>query len=953
MQATEAFTNRTIFVKEIVPPTHRPPDREVPITPAESQQISMGDNQFITTVHDPNHLLGKRFSLNSDGTISKQAAVNLSFGIAVTHRVKTCAELAKLLQAVGNDPSAAIINAGFAGIEVGEEFLVLSEREIEERTSIPRTDREHQKGIHLVTHLGKNYKAVGRFKENVLPSCWQYLDRDVDQHTPEQWRELSVDVWKAQMAEIVPGLADVSCLVVGSTSARVLLDGQSVGGGNGHLWLQVADPADVERFRIALLVRAAEAGLTWLKPRYSRQEHGKIIGQSLTTIFDPSVLTPGRLTFYGRPVVSHGLAVQSLSITVLSGTLDRIDTAHVPLPDQKSIRSITQKAGALLDVTQKGNGLRITASDLTLDTELETADELLTVRQYVQHGRSDKVRCQTPFRASTSMAAFLSIGSENKPFVYDVGTSTTHWLSDTESSALRLLQAQTVAALALKQVVTDCGAPFEQQALQAFKVIQQREPATYQRLRVQLKKANVDVSVVQLDRLVKEQVVLMSEVEISPETHHGYAKDILSQLAVDGYHPVGHEGLLYVLRDKEKIWIPYQQEGLIRLVAEHHDGNSHCNRGADYASIAQHALMLATNDTFFDRAPVGIACRDSFYQILQNEILVEPLSPDHRQRVKIDIVPEDLPTPLFDTFLHETFQAQELQEEQLQIRLVQEIAGAVMTGCMHRFHKAALFSDPFGRAGKGTLERILRQLVPPSFVTAVSPFNWDKEYYLAALVGARLNVVGELPDGKPIPAAAFKTVTGGDLLTGRHPNYRPISFKNEAAHIFMSNHFITTSDHSEAFFARWLLVGFPNSRLRLGLPQDPGLADRIIEQEQPGIAHWALLGAQRLLAQRRFSSSLVQDRLMAQWRRTTNSLEEFIYECCERSPDYTIRRSLFYLSYKNWCTGNGRRPFAKGRVKELLEHNIGLGISHASLDGYEIFRGVQLQPLRVEDLSLD
>ena len=91
---------------------------------------------------------------------------------------------------------------------------------------------------------------------------------------------------------------------------------------------------------------------------------------------------------------------------------------------------------------------------------------------------------------------------------------------------------------------------------------------------------------------------------------------------------------------------------------------------------------------------------------------------------------------------------------------------------------------------------------------------------------------------------------------------------------------------------------------------------------------------------------------MVQWRRTTNSLEEFIHECCERNPDYTVRRSVFYQSYKTWCAENGRKPFAKGRVKELLEHNIALGISHTSLDGYEIFRGVQLLPLQAEELRL-
>lgn len=77
-------------------------------------------------------------------------------------------------------------------------------------------------------------------------------------------------------------------------------------------------------------------------------------------------------------------------------------------------------------------------------------------------------------------------------------------------------------------------------------------------------------------------------------------------------------------------------------------------------------------------------------------------------------------------------------------------------------------------------------------------------------------------------------------VTGRHPTHRPITFSNEAGHLFMSNHLITTKDQSEAFFARWKILEFPNSRLRSGLPLDENLAQRIIEKELPGIAFWAL-----------------------------------------------------------------------------------------------------------------
>ncbi len=907
---------------------------------SSSKPSPAASSDIIIVVRDPRNTLGKKFAIKPDGKTSKQASVNVSFGTAIQHRVDTPEDLAKLLQGVGENPNAAIINSCFPDIPVGEEFIILSAREIETRLGIPKNDRDKQKGVHEITHDGKTYKAVGRFKENVLPSSWQNFDRDIDKHTPETFAILSIDEWRAKIAVFVPSMADVSYLHVGSTSARVLRDGVPVGAGNGHVWFKVKDPSDIERFRIALLIAAAQADMTWLKPRYSRSESDKVVGHSLTTILDPSVLTPGRLTFSGQPVVSEGLTVTPLHCTIHKGEIDALDTSKVILPDEAAVKEITRKVGIVMEVTTGGNGLRITANDLTLDTEIETEDHgFMTVSEHGEKGLG-KLRCQTPFRDSSSYAAFISLGKDGMPFLYDSGTGITHWLNDREKDKFEYAAVRGVMKSVMEKAKNDCGAPFEPEAIKALAVIKDHNQADFSRIRAELKKSNKDISVVNLDKSLKTTAAK----EELAQTHHAYATNVLNSLTVGGWRPIGYQGSLYVMEAATSIWIQYSLEALTRRVAEDHDGKDNCERCSDYSGIANYAIQLATDNTFFANAPIGLACPDGFYQIKGKEIILEPLSPSHRQRVQIDVTPQQQDTLMFDVFMHETFKSSVPGEEAQQLALLQEIVGAIMLGLMARHQKAVKFFDPYGRAGKGTLERMISELVPSSFISAVQPFKWDNEYYLASLAGSRLNTVGELSDSKPIPAAAFKTVTGGDLLTGRHPTHRPFTFKNEAAHLFMSNHLVTTNDHSEAFFTRWLIVEFPNSRLLSGLPIDPGLADRIIQQELPGIAHWALEGAMRLMAKGSFSKSIVHDRLMAKWRRTTNSLEEFIHEGCEVGDEFHTLRSKFYEVYKLHCKENGRLPFAKGKVKELLAHNIGLGIHHTTLDGYEIFRGVKIKP---------
>jgi len=642
-------------------------------------------------------------------------------------------------------------------------------------------------------------------------------------------------------------------------------------------------------------------------------------------------------------VVSEGLTVNPLQGVIHKGEIDTLDTSKVILPEPEKIREIMRKTGVELEVTRDGNNLRITVNDLSLDTELETEDHgVLTVREYLEQGL-EKVRCQAPFRDSSSFAAFISKGQDGTPFVHDVGTGTTHWLNDQESAECKLMLAKEKAKQLIARSADDCGAPFEPEAVETLAFIKKHDQAGFARIRADLKKANKEISVVNLDKAIKATAAKKEDLA---QTHHGYATDMMEGLTVAGNRPVAYQGSLFVLDPDTNIWVKFPFETLTLRIAEAYDGHDNCARSSEYSGIAGHVIRIATDDSFFLDVPVGLACANGFHHLKDNQICLETLTPSHRQRVMIDVAPQQQETPLFTAFLHETFKSEEPGEEEQQMTLLQEIVGAIILGLMAQFQKAILFYDPFGRAGKGTMERIITSLIPREFISAVSPFKWDSEYYLASLAGSRLNSVGELSDSKPIPAAEFKTVTGGDFLSGRHPTHRPFTFKNEAAHLFMSNHLITTNDHSEAFYTRWLIIEFPNSRLRTGAPIDTSLAERIIQNELPGIAHWALEGAMRLLENGKFSTSKVHNRLMEKWRRTTNSLEEFIHEECVRGDEKSyVRRSKFYEIYKDWCKDNGRHPFSKGRVKELLEHNIGLGITHTSLDGIEIFRGIAFKPV--------
>lgn len=435
-------------------------------------------------------------------------------------------------------------------------------------------------------------------------------------------------------------------------------------------------------------------------------------------------------------------------------------------------------------------------------------------------------------------------------------------------------------------------------------------------------------------------------------THAGYANALLADLTKEaGVAPVGVEGSLYVYSQPDGVWLGKISTEWEVPVAKKFDGQERCERRSDYTAIAGHGYAIAADggENFFADAPVGLACEGRFYRVDDDgKIVKEALKSAHRQRVLSPARPIVGDMPLFTEFLRETFENNAPDE---QIALLQEVFGATVLGTMARYEKAVLFKGP-GRAGKGTMMKVLESTMPVEARCAVSPFKWDNEYYLANLAGKRLNVVGELPDDEAIPAAQFKTVTGRDTLTGRHPAHRPFSFRNAAAHIFNTNHYVYTKDHSDAFHSRWILLEFVNSRIGREEEIDAGLADRIIKEEMPAIMAWALQGAKRLQDRGYFLETTVHRRMMDQWRRRTSSVLEFLLDPdeCRIGPVDTnqCRRSAFYDAYSQWCRMSNRKPLGKQRLYDEMEtpnvarYGIRSGTEHS---GIQIFRGLTIKSL--------
>lgn len=433
-----------------------------------------------------------------------------------------------------------------------------------------------------------------------------------------------------------------------------------------------------------------------------------------------------------------------------------------------------------------------------------------------------------------------------------------------------------------------------------------------------------------------------SEVVAADATHHDMAVALLRRMSIDGHAPVFADGAVY-FPGADELWQEMTVEQLQVLVAEEFNGCKHCKRNTDYKQIADHFCAMVEDSTFFTNAPAGVTTSSGFYMLSdQGRVQRVPLTLAHRQRFMIRWDPDFEAEPTrINEMLESAFDGDSPEE---QIDLVWQTAGCALFQLLAR-HQLALMLLGREGSGKSTWQRVLEAVFPASAVSAVSPAVWSREYNVASLAGKLLNVVGELSDDAPIPAAAFKNVTGNNLIEGRHPTHRPFYFVCKASHVFASNVLPPTTDRTEAFFRRWRVIRFKN---RVAADRvDPDLLAKILDEEMPAFLAYAFRGAERVSEARRVRTTPAHDAVMAKWKAAANPVLQFLLdaEWVELDPEAVVVKTRdAYATYRKWAAEVGmRNPFGRNHFLDLVDSSgASIGVGRRKSNGQDVVAGVRL-----------
>lgn len=297
----------------------------------------------------------------------------------------------------------------------------------------------------------------------------------------------------------------------------------------------------------------------------------------------------------------------------------------------------------------------------------------------------------------------------------------------------------------------------------------------------------------------------------------------------------------------------------------------------------------------------------------------------------------DTATPQWDAFLAETFHGHEAVRDYLQPLLGYCLTGRTGAQILPFFHGS-------GANGKSVLAEVIVGLMadyastaPADFLTRTGGNTHPTE--IAQLQGARLVTASEVTEGSRFDETKIKQLTGGDSLTARYMHGDFFTFQPTHKIIVLGNDRPKVTGGGYSFWRRFRLIPFENT-----VPEDkrdPELAQRLIEEEGPGIMAWLVAGAAQY-----YEDGLTAPEEVLAATEEYEAEEDHIGRFADDrliigGGNYVrVRRAEMRAAYTTWCEIEGVRPMSATMFTRKVSERF--NIETARSNGAHLYTNVTL-----------
>jgi putative DNA primase/helicase len=209
------------------------------------------------------------------------------------------------------------------------------------------------------------------------------------------------------------------------------------------------------------------------------------------------------------------------------------------------------------------------------------------------------------------------------------------------------------------------------------------------------------------------------------------------------------------------------------------------------------------------------------------------------------------------------------------------------------------------RSGKGTIARILQQLVGQQNTAGPTLAGLATNFGLAPLLDKSLAVVSDARlSGRSDNAVLVErllSISGEDTLTIDRKFQDGVTTKLPTRLMLLSNELPRLLDASNALASRLIILPMQRS---FYCQEDPHLTDRLLD-ELPGILLWAIEGWRRLHERCKFVEPAIAVQLRDDLERMSSPVGAFVRERCVVSPEANVTTVDIYKDYQQWCLRAG------------------------------------------------
>ena len=309
-----------------------------------------------------------------------------------------------------------------------------------------------------------------------------------------------------------------------------------------------------------------------------------------------------------------------------------------------------------------------------------------------------------------------------------------------------------------------------------------------------------------------------------------------------------------------------------------------------------------------DPSPI-VACQNGLLRIRDRRLL--PSTPRFFNLVSVPYAYDRAArAPIWESFLRQLW-----PHDQACIEALQEWFGYIVSGRTDQ-QKILLMRGP-SRSGKGTIARVLSQLVGRDNVAGPTLAGLGSNFGLASLLGKSLAVISDARlsgDGGQVTERLL-TISGEDTIDIDRKYRDAWTGKLPTRLMILSNELPNFGDASGVIARRFIVLNMEVSWLG---KEDTTLADKLAA-EMPGILNWALDGLARLERTGRITEPASSREAVTTMQDTASPTSAFVRERCRTGPKCAVPVDVLWQAWKEWAEDNGVRTTGS---KQLFGRNL-------------------------------